>query len=264
MDSSADKSIDNALSHTFVGPVNAPSFGNFLASSRRFLAAPIIGRVPSFPDKRDRTSTVRREEQSTGRGKEQGQCQEHDSGEEETPARNVNHGRKYGRDATHGFSWRRAPLRLTKDGNGDGVRNATKDDLLKKAAIDLNAQLEYEDQSIDDKGTGATAQAMTAQAQATTGAEGVKRRRSPVARDDEWCEQSTKLMKVRRRCRRNKAELYVLEYVWRPVERVPRGEHDVDGARLVPVADYEEYLQIGRVVEDSTNEEGVKQVDGAP
>ncbi|KAG2813712.1 hypothetical protein PC111_g14284 [Phytophthora cactorum] len=137
-------------------------------------------------------------------------------------------------------------------------------DLLKKAAIDLNAQLEYEDQSIDDKGTGATAQAMTAQAQATTGAEGVKRRRSPVARDDEWCEQSTKLMKVRRRCRRNKAELYVLEYVWRPVERVPRGEHDVDGARLVPVADYEEYLQIGRVVEDSTNEEGVKQVDGAP
>ncbi|KAG3125145.1 hypothetical protein PI124_g7544 [Phytophthora idaei] len=49
MDSSADKSIDNASSHTFVGPVNAPSFANFLASSRRFLAVPIIGSIPSFP-----------------------------------------------------------------------------------------------------------------------------------------------------------------------------------------------------------------------
>ncbi|ETO62566.1 hypothetical protein F444_19536 [Phytophthora nicotianae P1976] len=78
-----------------------------------------------------------------------------------------------------------------------------------------------------------------------------------MAREEGWNESSARLVETRRRRWRNKAGQYVLEYELRPAKRRSRGGHDDNGARWVSVAEYEEYFQAGRVVEDSTDEEGV-------
>ncbi|KAG3111505.1 hypothetical protein PI125_g9054 [Phytophthora idaei] len=133
----------------------------------------------------------------------------------------------------------------------------TRTDLLKKTAAGLNAQLEYESQSDDGETTGATARPTTAQVQATTGAAGKRPRQQPVDREDEWRGSAEKLLEVRRRWRCNRAGQCVLEFELRPVGRARRSEQDDDGAQWVSITEYDEYFQAGRVVEDSTNEEGV-------
>ncbi|ETI29631.1 hypothetical protein F443_23254 [Phytophthora nicotianae P1569] len=133
----------------------------------------------------------------------------------------------------------------------------TQSDLLAKAAADLNTQLKYEAQRYDDEASGETARTMTAAVQPATGTTGKRRRSTTMEREEGWHKSSARLVETRRRRRRNKAGQYVLEYTLRPAERQSRGGHDNNVARWVSADEYEEYFWAGRVVEDSTNEEGV-------
>lgn len=133
----------------------------------------------------------------------------------------------------------------------------SKVELLQRAAADLQAQLEYEEQHADDTPAGTFARATTAPVQAASAPAGSKRSRTTVAGTDVWGESGGKLVEIRRRRRRNKAGQYVLEFELRPVGRECRETTGDSGTRWVSITEYDKYFHDGRVVEDSTSEEGV-------
>ncbi|KAE8910320.1 hypothetical protein PF005_g21436 [Phytophthora fragariae] len=130
--------------------------------------------------------------------------------------------------------------------------------LLKQAAADLEAQLDYESQverEADLEAAGATTRAATAVVRAVTPNRAGKRPRRAVDRKDVWERPSEKLVELRRRRRRNKAGHYVLEYQLQPLRPTP-GAPDGD-KRWVSISEYDALLEDDRVVEDSESEEGV-------
>ncbi|KAE8897284.1 hypothetical protein PF003_g18984 [Phytophthora fragariae] len=131
--------------------------------------------------------------------------------------------------------------------------------LLQQAATDIEAQLDYEDQSgeqTDESTNRAPVRAATAGRASRKDGRHQKRRRGTMADTGGVSAEDTRLVEGRRRRRRNKAGQYVLEYELLPVGDERHG--NAVGERLwLSVADYERLCQSGRVVEDTQVGEAV-------
>lgn len=132
---------------------------------------------------------------------------------------------------------------------------------LRKAAADINEQLEYEEQfEPQDDATLSSKAARPATALIHTAApagSSTKRARTVDGEDDQG-ESSSQLVELRRRRRRNRAGQVVLEYELRPARIGHNGDTSYDGAgRWVSVTEYDALFQNARVVEDSGCGEGV-------
>lgn len=137
-------------------------------------------------------------------------------------------------------------------------------DLLKRVAVDLEQQLEYEsaDKRVPESEAAAKV-VRAAEVPTTTPAQGRarKRNRQTARGATTWRNTSDVLVETRRRKRRNRAGQYVLEHELRTRRAVERWRAGYDGDERerwwVSTRDYDQLLRDDRVVEDSGLEEGV-------
>ncbi|OWY91558.1 hypothetical protein PHMEG_00039807, partial [Phytophthora megakarya] len=141
-------------------------------------------------------------------------------------------------------------------------------DKLRKAADDIEAQLNHEGQverEVDVAQAGEVTGATAVATRPVTGAAGKRRRRSAATNEEAWRDESEQLVEVGRRRRRNKAGHYILEFRLRVArsERILRSTNHDDGgtddndARWASLTEYNELFDASRVVEDSDGGEGV-------
>jgi hypothetical protein len=126
--------------------------------------------------------------------------------------------------------------------------------LLKHAAADIGAQLEYEgaeQQRPDEATTGEVVGATRVSVQVAT-APRVRVKRSRQVREVGGLRSGGELVEFRRRRRRNKAGRYVLEYELGPAGRTAERER-----RWVTITEYEALFTAGRIVEEPEFGEGV-------
>ncbi|KAE8899085.1 hypothetical protein PF005_g22095 [Phytophthora fragariae] len=133
--------------------------------------------------------------------------------------------------------------------------------MLKRAAADIAAQLEYEDAGEREvvAATRAAVRAAAAASPTTAAAGSAKRPRRAVEGAATPGGASELLVELRRRRRRNKAGHYVLEYELRPaITSGQRGDASADDERKwVSAKEYDTLFNADRVVEDSVGREGV-------
>ncbi|KAE9295160.1 hypothetical protein PR003_g24087 [Phytophthora rubi] len=134
--------------------------------------------------------------------------------------------------------------------------------LLERAAADIDAQLEYEEQGRKDDGeadaaavrvAAAPTRTTTAPRVAKAAARRGKRKRKTMGGPGVDDDKGGRLVEVRRRRRRNRAGQYVLEYELRPISNWRKAA----AGKWVSGTDYDRLFASGRVVEDPAVEEGV-------
>lgn len=133
--------------------------------------------------------------------------------------------------------------------------------LLKQAAADIIEQLHDEEQDGDhahDTTARAVVRAASAGSPPTTAGTPDERRRGTASGTMQQREPSGRLVELRRRCRRNRAGQYILEY---ELQRTDNGWWTVNGTRRktkwVGVAEYDGLFCDDRVVENPVGEEVV-------
>lgn len=133
--------------------------------------------------------------------------------------------------------------------------------LLKKTAIDIEAQLAQEDEverTLDDETSGTSTRATVAPVQTTMAAGARKRDQGAMVREGAGHEPRGLLVELRRRRRRNQAGQYVLEYLLRPLRDARcSGTKTGSDERWFSTSEYDQLFHDDRVVEDSGIEEGV-------
>ncbi|ETP18954.1 hypothetical protein F441_06902 [Phytophthora nicotianae CJ01A1] len=137
-------------------------------------------------------------------------------------------------------------------------------DLLKRVAVDLEQQLEYESSNEGVSESEAAAKVVRAAEIPTIASapgRARKRNRQAARGATAWGNTSDILVETRRRKRRNRAGQYVLEHELRTRRAVKRWRAGNDGDDTerwwVSTRDYDQLLRNDRVVEDSGLEEGV-------